>query len=92
MPTGIRSIFETFRVGAGPSSSHSIGPQRATRLFLSRQPAPPARLRVTLLGSLAATGRGHLTDRTIADFGGWTRAQAEHFADGGVFDQIYSPS
>lgn len=29
---------------------------------------------------------------TIADFGGWTRAQAEHFADGGVFDQIYSPS
>ena len=66
MPTGIRSIFETFRVGAGPSSSHSIGPQRATRIFLSRQPAPPARLRVTLMGSLAATGRGHLTDRTIA--------------------------
>lgn len=62
----VDSIFETFKVGAGPSSSHSIGPQRATQLFLARLPQPPARVRVTLRGSLAATGKGHLTDQTIA--------------------------
>lgn len=61
----VESIFETFKVGAGPSSSHSIGPQRAARIFLGRQLTPPARVRVTLQGSLAETGRGHLTDRTI---------------------------
>jgi L-serine dehydratase len=62
----VTSIFETFRVGAGPSSSHSLGPQRAAQLFLRRLPQPPARVRATLMGSLAATGRGHLTDKTIA--------------------------
>ncbi len=61
----VESIFETFKVGAGPSSSHSIGPQRAARLFLDRLSARPARVKVTLQGSLAETGRGHLTDRTI---------------------------
>ena len=52
-------------MGAGPSSSHSIGPQRAARLFVASLPASPARIRVTLYGSLAATGRGHWTDRTL---------------------------
>lgn len=61
----VESIFETLKVGAGPSSSHSIGPQRAARIFLDRQTTPPACVRVTLQGSLAETGRGHLTDRTI---------------------------
>lgn len=61
----VESIFETFKVGAGPSSSHSIGPQRAARILLDRQTTPPACVRVTLQGSLAETGRGHLTDRTI---------------------------
>jgi L-serine dehydratase len=61
----IDSIFETFKVGAGPSSSHSIGPQRAAHRFLDRLGAPPARVRVILQGSLAETGRGHLTDRTL---------------------------
>jgi len=65
MTPGVESIFETFKIGAGPSSSHSIGPQRAARIFLERQPNPPALVRVTLLGSLADTGRGHLTDQTI---------------------------
>ena len=65
MTPGVESIFETFKIGAGPSSSHSIGPQRAARIFLARQPSPPARVRVTLFGSLAETGRGHLTDQTI---------------------------
>ena len=35
----VDSIFETFKVGAGPSSSHSIGPQRATQLFLGERDA-----------------------------------------------------
>ncbi len=61
----VESVFETFRPGAGPSSSHSIGPQRAARFFLERQKTPPARLQVVLQGSLAETGKGHLTDRTI---------------------------
>ncbi len=61
----VESIFETFKIGAGPSSSHSIGPQRAARLFLDRQRERPARVSVVLQGSLAETGRGHLTDRTL---------------------------
>jgi L-serine dehydratase len=65
MTPGVESIFETFKIGAGPSSSHSIGPQRAARMFLERQTKPPSLIRVTLLGSLAETGRGHLTDQTI---------------------------
>ena len=55
------SLRELYRIGAGPSSSHTMGPQRAATSFLARRPAAPA-YRVTLYGSLAATGRGHLTD------------------------------
>lgn len=65
MSKQVESIFETFKTGAGPSSSHSIGPQRAARLFLAQLNRTPARVRVTLMGSLAETGRGHLTDRTV---------------------------
>ena len=65
MSKQVESIFETFKTGAGPSSSHSIGPQRATQLFLAQLNQTPARVRVTLFGSLAETGRGHLTDQTI---------------------------
>lgn len=65
MSKRVESIFETFKTGAGPSSSHSIGPQRATKLFLAQLNQRPARIRVTLFGSLAETGRGHLTDQTI---------------------------
>jgi L-serine dehydratase len=65
MKKSIGSVLETFKIGAGPSSSHSIGPQRAAKAFLARLKAPPARIRVTLYGSLAETGRGHLTDQTI---------------------------
>lgn len=65
MTPHVESIFETFKTGAGPSSSHSIGPQRAARAFLARFAQPPALIKVTLQGSLAETGHGHLTDRTI---------------------------
>lgn len=65
MKQPLQSIFNVYIVGAGPSSTHSIGPQRAARLFLRSLPAAPARVRITLYGSLAATGRGHWTDRTL---------------------------
>lgn len=65
MKRDVESIFETFKVGAGPSSSHSIGPQRAARHFLGMLASPPSHVRVTLRGSLAETGKGHLTDQTI---------------------------
>ena len=63
----VGSIFEIFKVGTGPSSSHSMGPQRAAKWFLRMLEGKPARIRVTLFGSLAATGKGHFTDRSIRD-------------------------
>jgi L-serine dehydratase len=60
----MESLKELFRVGRGPSSSHTIGPQRAAQIFRQRNPLAKS-FRVTLYGSLAATGRGHLTDVAI---------------------------
>ena len=60
----MESIKELYRIGIGPSSSHTMGPRRAAEIFLNRQPAA-ASYRVTLFESLAATGRGHLTDAAI---------------------------
>lgn len=57
------SIRELFRIGYGPSSSHTMGPHRAAELFRQRHPCH--HYRVTLYGSLAATGKGHMTDRAI---------------------------
>lgn len=61
---GMESITQIFRIGYGPSSSHTIGPRRAAEMFLERNPAAKS-FRVTLYGSLAATGKGHLTDVAI---------------------------
>lgn len=60
----MNSIRTLFRVGFGPSSSHTMGPERAAQIYRQRYPNT-GKLRVRLLGSLAATGRGHLTDRII---------------------------
>jgi len=60
----MRSIRELFKVGFGPSSSHTIGPSRAAKTFLDKHPEASA-FRVTLYSSLAATGRGHHTDLAI---------------------------
>jgi L-serine dehydratase len=58
------SIRELYRIGRGPSSSHTMGPANAALIF--RQHFPDAQFfRVHLFGSLAATGRGHLTDLAI---------------------------
>lgn len=60
----MKSLKELFRIGNGPSSSHTIGPRKAAEIFLGRH-AGAASFQVTLYGSLAATGRGHLTDTAI---------------------------
>lgn len=61
----MESIRELYRFGNGPSSSHTIGPQRAAQQFLKKVPEA-YEYRVTLFGSLAATGRGHMTDQALA--------------------------
>lgn len=58
------SIKEIYKIGYGPSSSHTMGPARAAAQFKSRNPEASF-YRVTLYGSLAATGKGHLTDKAI---------------------------
>ena len=60
----MESLRELFKIGNGPSSSHTMGPKKAAELFLRRCPGAES-YRVTLYGSLAATGRGHLTDQAI---------------------------
>jgi len=61
----MKSLRELYRIGPGPSSSHTMGPSRAAGIFRDRTRSRAASYRVTLLGSLAATGKGHMTDRAI---------------------------
>jgi L-serine dehydratase len=64
------SVFDIFKIGIGPSSSHTVGPMLAARRFIEEELKPLGervrRLTVTLHGSLAFTGKGHGTDRAIA--------------------------
>ena len=69
----MRSVKEIYKIGRGPSSSHTMGPFKAVRNFVENHPEAKS-LRVTLYGSLSATGKGHLTDRAVTDA----------FADGDV--------
>ena len=62
----MKSIRELYRIGTGPSSSHTMGPRRAAEMFQHRN-LECKYFRVTLYGSLAATGKGHLTDVAICD-------------------------
>lgn len=62
----MKSIKELYRIGTGPSSSHTMGPRKAAEIFLERHPEA-AVFRVTLYGSLAATGKGHMTNVAITD-------------------------
>src|SRR6188768_4052060 len=64
------SAFDLFKIGIGPSSSHTVGPMRAARLFAERLASEGllpnlARVRVELYGSLGATGKGHGSDKAI---------------------------
>ena len=61
------SIFDLFKIGIGPSSSHMVGPMRAARIALEELPdlTLVRRVKVLLFGSLALTGRGHRTDKAV---------------------------
>ena len=64
------SVFDLFKIGIGPSSSHTVGPMRAARMFASRlahdgQLESTVRVRVLLYGSLGATGKGHGSDKAV---------------------------
>ena len=61
----MKSIKELYRIGTGPSSSHTMGPRKAAEMFLERHP-DAASFKVTLYGSLAATGKGHMTDVALS--------------------------
>jgi L-serine dehydratase len=61
----MKSLRELYRIGLGPSSSHTMGPRFAAEAFAASFPAAAA-VRVTLYGSLAATGRGHLTEHALS--------------------------
>jgi L-serine dehydratase len=62
----MESIKNIYKIGHGPSSSHTMGPKKAAEQFLAKHPDASG-FRVTLYGSLAATGKGHLTDKAILD-------------------------
>jgi L-serine dehydratase len=62
----MESIRNIYRIGYGPSSSHTMGPRTAAETFLSRF-GEADRYQVTLYGSLAATGKGHLTDKALME-------------------------
>ena len=62
----MKSIKEIYKIGKGPSSSHTMGPERAARLFRSQHSDADA-FRVILYGSLCKTGVGHGTDRVLLD-------------------------
>src|SRR5262245_16234211 len=64
------SVFDLFKIGIGPSSSHTVGPMRAARLFAldletSGVLERTAAVQVELFGSLGATGRGHGSDKAV---------------------------
>ncbi|MFM2328419.1 MAG: hypothetical protein RLZZ494_522, partial [Pseudomonadota bacterium] len=64
------SVFDLFKVGIGPSSSHTVGPMRAAQRFVQRladagQLPRTARVRADLYGSLGATGKGHGSDKAV---------------------------
>lgn len=70
----MKTLKELYRIGSGPSSSHTMGPRTAAEKYLERHPAA-LRFRVTLYGSLAATGKGHLTDWAITNVLGEERTE-----------------
>ncbi len=64
------SVFDLFKIGIGPSSSHTVGPMRAARMFTLRLAADAvlertARVKCELFGSLGATGKGHGSDKAV---------------------------
>ncbi len=77
------STFELFKIGIGPSSSHTVGPMRAAKMFVDSHLAENlldrvAKVEVQLFGSLGATGKGHGTDKAvIGGLAGWEPETAD---------------
>ncbi|HKS56116.1 MAG TPA: L-serine ammonia-lyase [Steroidobacteraceae bacterium] len=77
------SVFDLFKIGIGPSSSHTMGPMTAACRFIHEvqergQLAKVARVTVDLYGSLALTGKGHATDTAVTlGLAGWLPAQVD---------------
>ncbi len=70
----MKTLRELYRIGHGPSSSHTMGPRFAAERFLKEHPDAHG-FRVTLYGSLAATGKGHFTDQAIYEVLGKERTE-----------------
>ena len=66
MLLAMESLRELYRIGYGPSSSHTMGPRAAAEAFIKEHPEA-TKVQAELYGSLAATGKGHLTDRAIRE-------------------------
>lgn len=62
----MKSLTELYRIGRGPSSSHTMGPEKAAVIFKNRYPEADS-FKVVLYGSLALTGEGHGTDRILRE-------------------------
>ena len=60
----MKSIRDVYKIGRGPSSSHTMGPEKAARIYWQEHPEAEA-YRVKLYGSLSKTGKGHMTDRVL---------------------------
>jgi L-serine dehydratase len=90
------SVFDLFKIGIGPSSSHTVGPMKAAAAFIRARAAAGdldaiARVRVTLFGSLAWTGKGHGTDRAvILGLGGIEPATVDPDAADSLVAQVYN--
>lgn len=88
------SVFDVFKIGIGPSSSHTMGPMTAAGHFLDLLRQTPSRdqaaaVKATLYGSLAFTGKGHATDRAVAlGLLGWTPAAFDFDAAERQLDEL----
>ncbi len=72
----MRSVTELYLIGRGPSSSHTMGPEKAGKIFLAENPNAE-HFKVCLYGSLALTGHGHGTDRILSETLGEGRTEIE---------------
>ena len=86
------SVFDVFKIGIGPSSSHTMGPMVAAKRFLQSLKNSPfnfSGIRVTLYGSLAFTGKGHSTDRAIIlGLAGCAPENYDHEASEKILEEI----
>lgn len=70
----METIAKIYKIGHGPSSSHTMAPRKAADTFLNKYP-DANKFRVTLYGSLAATGKGHLTDKALFEIFGKSKLE-----------------